>query len=472
MLIVTSSEQMTSSVNINSYGAIKVLLPLHVEGQWVVDSNGARVQLRGAGCDYIAYRRTDTWLPQYVQWMKETGCNVIRLAFTMPITGNWITISQSTYNATLMNATLNLLAQNGIYAILDDHEDAGTAAVQGYEWILPDYEKEWINDWVSIANTFKNNPTIAAYELINEPYGWDISAQNDYAPNSTLVQAYDACISAIRATGDNHIIMCSDGQAPYNFGVGQIYGGTIAYDNSSQISPNVCVDIHAWHHYGLDGANDLWFGDIESSTSAAPYLVASDYISAALALRTRLGCPVFLGEFGAYNYSMSSTDAVGLQQTIEMAEKYGIPWLTWMMDAWVQYAPTFWQTFVNTYLSGPFTSNYVPSSVTLLNLTNANIGTFPALPFNIWTHINTTASKRYMEYGFNRWGVIAISCPQLYPLVFYGPCTLRVQGWGSTQPCWGTITDDIIVTLAAGQTYNAESNVASYGYTVVYAWGG
>ena len=449
---------------------------LHVDGQWIADEIGRRVQLRGAGSDYTAYGGGMSTLGTYVQWMKETGCNVIRLAFVMPNPNStWATTSGTTYDATDMTAILNLLALNGIYAIVDDHEYTATTVLQGWEAILPDYEQEWLNDWVSIANTFKNNPTIAAYELINEPYGWSESPNNDYAPNSTFVQAMDACIQDIRATGDNHIIMASEGYYGYGFTVSGADDPSYHYYlNASQISAytNICVDIHMWHHYGLDGGNDTWFQDIESYNSPVPYLVASEYIAGALALRTKLGCPVFLGEFGAYNYSMSSTDAVGLQQTIEMAEQYGIPWLTWMMDAWIGYAPTFWQTFVNAYLGGAFTSNYVPSNVTAVNLTNDNIGTFPALPFNIWTHINTTASQRYMEYGFNGWGVTMEGVPQNYPVIFFGPCKLRVQVWGNnTAPYWGIITKDYYVNLAAGETWSIGTvQNPVEGVTVVYAW--
>lgn len=462
---------MLSAVNINSYGVIKGLLPLHVEGQWIVDSNGNRVQPRGAGCMYTAYGRTE-WLEQYIHWMKETGCNVIRLGFNVPNPNNkWVTPSGTTpYNVDDMKATLNLLAQNGIYAILDDHEWAGTAAVQGYEWVLPDYEREWIDCWVSIAQTFKNNPTIAAYELENEPYGWIDSPNNDYAPNSTLTQAYYACIQAIRATGDNHIVMCAipEGSSPQFSMTGVLPQANPTFNSSSQILPNMCVDIHDWHNYNPDD----WFKDDESSnTSIVPELVVSEYIADALAYRTMLNCPVFLGEFGTYNYSpnnMDSADIRAVQLDIEMAEQYGLPWLTWDMDAWIQYAPTYWLTFVSTKLGGPFISNYVPSSVAV-NQT-FNMYTFSASPFNIWTYINETASQRYQEYSYNVWGVTDITVPGPNPVVFYGPCTLRVQGWEG-RPDWGNITDNFIVTLSAGQTYDASTNTAQYGYTVVYAWG-
>jgi len=451
MLIVTSSAQMTSSVNISSYGAIKVLLPLHVSGMWIVDANGNRVQLRGAGGDYVAYGNT-AWLQQYIQWMKKTGCNSIRLAFTVPNNGSWSSPSQTQYDPTLMDYVLSLLQQNGLYAILDCHEYYAINDTQGWTSVLPTYEQAWINCWVSIANRYKNNPAIAIYQLANEFVG----------PNATMTRQYFYdCINAIRATGDNHIVMCY-------YWTGEVW------TSPDQILPNMCVDIHGGYNFGhtvFRGGN--WFPEDDISSpnqNIAAELYAScligDYVQNA---RATLGCPVVIGELTFYPpalNNMSAPDVYCDQLVVEMAEQYGIPWIQWELDAWIQYAPTFWTDFVNQKLGGAFTSPYVPDSVPVTQ--TFDMKTFPALPFNIWQHMD--ASQDFINYAYNVKGTnMVYKTEGVYPLSFHGPCTLRVQTWGDeskSQPYWGTVSSDTIITLAANETLDATAQLN----TVIYAW--
>ena len=466
MLIVASSAQMTSFTSISSYGVIKRLDWLRVDGQWIVDENGNRVQLRGAGCVYNAYGRTE-WLQQYAEWMKETGCNGVRLFFEFPDPdGTWsITHPVVWYDATLMNHIISLFAQNGIYVILCDADAYSSSSGTG---ILPTYNQTWINGWVSLANTFKNNPNIAMYELFNEPYG-------DSVVPSVMEPLYISCTSAIRAVGDNHSVMCWAG----------------AFSNSSQILPNMCLDLHNWYAFGnysgefSTGGRNYFPEDSDSSPNQfiAAELDASETIASILEARSTFGCPVTLGEFGVYNYSMSSPDVYNNQLKIQMAEQYGIPWETWMMDGWIQGqygsgGPTFWIDFCNQKLGGAFTSNYVNSSIAwnqTINWETINeafghtgeaFSSFPALPFNIWNNINTTAST----FWCNIWGVtyIIILNQPIVNIVFYGPCMLRVQDWASGGPYWGTVAGDQYINLSTGQTTSI--TIGSYSAVVIYAW--
>ena len=450
MLIVASSAQMTSYVNINSYGAIKVLLPLHVDGQWIVDSNGNRVQLRGSGCDYTDWGDL-AGVQSYITWLKETGCNCIRLAFTVPNNGSWQSPSDTPYDPTTMDEVVNLCVANGIYVILDCHEYYAVEAVQGWTSVLPTYEQAWINCWVNIANQYKNNPTIAMYELANE----------FTAANSTMIrQYYYDCINAIRATGDNHIAMCFD----YATGPA-LSSGT--WTDSSQILPNMCVSIHLSYNFGVTGNQGAnWFPDDSASSpnqNITAELVASTYVANALSTRAILGCPVVLGEFTCYNTTMNTANVYNYQLTIEMAEQYGVPWLAWLLDAWPS---SFWVNFCNQMLGGAFASPYVPSSVPTQS--TFNMSTFSALPFNIWEYMN--ASTSFINFPYEWLGVILVfKSESVYPLSFHGPCTLRVQSWGtpsSSEPYWGTVTNDTIITLASGQTWNATTQID----TVIYAW--
>src|SRR6185295_16406974 len=54
--------------------------------------------------------------------------------------------------------------------ILDRHRPDSSA--QSELWYTPDYsETRWIHDWVMLAQKYKANPTVVAFDLHNEPHG-------------------------------------------------------------------------------------------------------------------------------------------------------------------------------------------------------------------------------------------------------------------------------------------------------------
>ena len=450
MLIVASSAQMTSFKSISSYGVIKRLDWLHVEGQWIVDEDSNRVQLRGAGGDYYAYNGGPKQMAKYLDWLKETGCNVIRLAFCVP--GH--RVAHREYDPVLMDEILDICEQKGIYAVLDAHHYWATKEVQGWDDVLPKYKAEWIQTWVQIATRYKNRSVIAAYELVNEPYG---------SGGKELRDTYYEAIDAIRATGDNHIVVLS---IPERTWIYEADGRETTWSNSSQVPANAAFSIHNWHGYNPDG----WFKDDESGVYNVAELVASEWLATATYYREKLNAPVILGEFGTYNYDFTHPNVREMQLKIQMAEQLGLSWWAWMLDQWNQYAPNFWIDFVNTKLGGAFNTSYISPKVPTYS--GFNKTTFPALPFNLNAKIiNYTRSY---EPGYDRWGVAMIAVPQDNPITFGGPCKLRVQIWGNnTQPYWGTIAKDYYIDIAEGATWTYPS--AEYpleGYTVIYAWEG
>jgi len=441
-----------------------VLSWLHVDGIWIKDEAGNRVQLRGAGGDYYAYGGV-TNLQKFVSWMKQTGCTCIRLAFCVP--GH--RVANTEYDSAKMDYVLNLLEANGLYAILDCHHYWATKEVQGWDDVLPKYKQDWINCWVDIANRYKNRSVIAMYELDNEPYG---------SGGKELRDTYYECIDAIRATGDNHIVCCSAPECTWICEVEGMPYREVTWGDPSQIRPNMTLNIHSWYSYGVSGNQGAnWFpnGNITAEEQQiVAELVASEWVATAAYYRQKLGCPIVLGEFGTYSYDISGPNVKAMQLEIQMAEQLGLPWWAWMLDHWqgddYPYKPNFWTTFVNQFLGGAFTSPYLAPEVPTYS--GFDLHTFPALPFNIWTRIDESQSQRYREPGYNRWGVCMVTVPQNGPVAFFGPCRLRVQVWGgNTQPYWGTIIKDYYLDLAESEYWilGSASNPIE-GYTVVYAW--
>ena len=178
---------------------------------------------------------------------------------------------------------------------------------------------------------------------------------------------------------------------------------------------------------------------------------------------------------------MNSPDVFNNQLEIYLCEQYGISWITWSPDGWIQNqygsgGTTFWPTFVQTMLGGPFTSNYVSSSIPVnqtitLQTMNAAYGTtvqvdssFQAYPFNIW---NGIASATIWGDSLGANNVILVSSISSYMLNSTGG-VYRVQDWSSGAPLWGTVSGDSFITLSNGQTTTV--SMGSYSSVRIFAW--
>jgi len=169
--------------------------------------------------------------------MKSFGFNTVRLSFAFNNSGG---TTHSTLVYSELNQVLTLLDENGLHAVLDLHnwED-----MQGF-FGSPD----WIQSWVDLASHYKNDQTIIAYELFNEPYPstWYSTVQTGGAggPEGTgCLQALAQCVDAIRATGDQHAIVYPD---PY-FIIPSSQITNPNYIPASLKRTNIIITFHCWY---------------------------------------------------------------------------------------------------------------------------------------------------------------------------------------------------------------------------------
>jgi len=133
---------------------------------------------------------------------------------------------------------VDMARRNGLYIILVIYvKDIKTELINADNWLQahattdrgdPESKDFWLNDgdfpikqrsyfiefWREISSRFKDEPAIAAYNLINEPYNkyyeqlpqWATSVP-DHDLHYPLKSLYDLTIAAIRANGDSHIII-------------------------------------------------------------------------------------------------------------------------------------------------------------------------------------------------------------------------------------------------------------------------
>jgi len=246
--------------------------------------------------------------------------------------------------------------QRGIYTIIDMHGVVGgqsTEASTGHAnqnlyWSNGSYQSQTATIWSNIAAHFNGNPGVAAYDLMNEPYG----APND----ATLWSLYNSLYHTIRAADPGHMIVLEGG---YN-GLADLPSPT-AYGWT-----NVIYSAHEYQ-YGSSGSVSGVETGIDNQVN---------YYNS----HQSLNVPDFIGEFNCFS---PGTNPVSVwEYAIQSFDDNNISWSPWAykathgssgsQDSWGLYDPS---------------------------------GSFPVVP-NIASDSSTTISNdwyqnRYVAFGIN-----------------------------------------------------------------------
>jgi len=191
---------------------------------------------------------------------------------------------------------------NGMHLILDLHAAPGG---QGNDlpiadrdpskpslWDSAENRRKTIALWKRLAERYANEPGIGAYDLINEP-NWDFDGPADghgckSTKNAPLWAFYGELIAAVRSVDKRHMIVI-EGNC-----WGNNYGGLEKAPDA-----NLALSFHKY-----------WNRNDEAS------------IASYLALRDRLGVPLWLGESG-------ENSNVWFRDAIRLAERHDIGWAFW-----------------------------------------------------------------------------------------------------------------------------------------------
>jgi endoglucanase len=299
--------------------ALGALPPLHANGTAIVDDQGRPVILHGCNLgnwllnemwmmemwrdgdpkdqwqmeellqqrfgvkekDRLMNLFRENWIgPRDFQTIKSWGFNVVRLPFNCVLLQDEATPDQLRPDAFhWLDRAIDLATRNGIYVILDMHGAPGGQSVdqctghsgQNKLW-EPQNRKRAAFLWGKIAERYRNNPTVAAYDLLNEPY-FNYHEQNDEA----LVGTMDQLIHAIREVDQKHLIFCA----------GSLHGLSMYGPPSSHGWTNVGYTEHFYP--GL-------FGNGQPTIETHSRFLARD-IPAKEALSKQWNTPFLAGEF-------------------------------------------------------------------------------------------------------------------------------------------------------------------------------
>jgi endoglucanase len=274
-----------------------------IAGKNLVDDHGNAVRLTGInwfGLETPNYAPHGLWqrsMDEMLDQIVQLGFNTIRVPFctqlfdagTLP---NGIDFSKNPdlvgkSGPEVLDALVTKATARGLRIILDRHRP--DSAQQSPLWYTTQYsEQRWIADWVMLAQKYKNNPAVVAFDLHNEPHAnatWgdgnmatDWRAAAERAGNAILAVDPDALIivEGIETYGMNG----------YWWG-GNLRGATMA--PVTLTSPNHVI--YSPHDYPASIYPQPWF-------SAPGYPANLPALWDATWGNLAQNAPVLVGEFG------------------------------------------------------------------------------------------------------------------------------------------------------------------------------
>lgn len=266
----------------------------------------AQFQIRGKIEELIGKESTDefydAWLKNHVtradiDSMAAWGFNSVRLPmhynlYTLPIEDEPVSGEQTwlTRGFEMTDSLIEWCKANEMYVILDLH---GAPGGQGNDigisdrdptkpslWQSPKNWDKMVALWKRLAERYKDEPWVGAYDLLNEP-NWDL-------PNGTaLRKLYEEVTDSIRAIGDEHILI--------------IEGNWFANDFTGLTPP--------WDDNMVYGPHKYWSYNNQSDIDYATRLLDYDV-------------PVYFGEAGENSNAW-------FRDAIKLFEENGIGWAWW-----------------------------------------------------------------------------------------------------------------------------------------------
>lgn len=216
---------------------------------------------------------------------------------------------------TRLRTTVNRLTGKGAVVLLDPHNYAryGTALIGSAS--VPN--ADFADFWSRLANEFKGNPNVL-FGLMNEPYDM---------PTEQWVNAANAAIAAIRATGASNLIL-----VPGNAWTGahswtQNWYGTansVAMLNIRDPGNNFAFEVHQYFDSNSSGS---------SETCASATAGAAQLGSFTQWLRAN-GKKGFLGEFAVGNSATCLTALEGVLSYLDANADVYLGWTWWAAGPW------------------------------------------------------------------------------------------------------------------------------------------
>jgi len=321
----------------------------HTSGNQILDSHNCPVRI--AGVNWYGFETPDEiahglWAQSYQEILNEIkadGYNTIRLPYSdqmiqSPIIPQNLTFSSSAgapINESLKgkNAFQDLViivdyaTSIGLKVILDQHRSkAGESASSNGLWYDSIYStKDWVNDWVLLAKTFKGNTGVIGADLHNEPHTpsgmtylqgatWGTGGKNDWRlaaeqAGNAILKINPHWLIFVEGIGENpttDAVNIPTGEKPTGDMNTTWWGGDLELVQKYPVilsAPHQLV--YSAHEYGPVEYQQTWFTSstsyqtLESVWNKEWGYIYKDHIA-----------PVWIGEFGTGNTASDISSTV------------------------------------------------------------------------------------------------------------------------------------------------------------------
>ncbi len=327
---------------------------LHTSGEAIVDESGEQVVLRGTNfggwgimedwfCPFVSPAGEDIMYSKLVErfgtekthelmqlyrsnWITEQdyknvaelGMNVVRLPlwyrnFQSDDNGTWYRTKNGEIDFHELDEAIAMCRKYGLYIIIDmhglpgyqnDYDHCGKSKSMQLFDDTPQGERyrEVSRDlWVTIAKRYKNEPTVAMYDLMNEPLGTNISTEKN--AKQIFWDFSDELYDAVREVDPNHIISMEAIWSPDAIASPDVYGWE-----------NIVYQVHQY--------------DISNPS----YLIKMSEIK-----RAKYNAPFYIGEFYPRGIATFS-------YLLSLYNKRNMSWTTWTYKGagdWAENSPWF-----------------------------------------------------------------------------------------------------------------------------------
>jgi endoglycosylceramidase len=343
---------------------------LSVQGTWIVDSTGTPILLRGV--NYPGYESPNPRIHMesaYANFAK-MGFNVVRLQIS------WAKLEprKGQFDSSLLmwyvDRDILFAKRYGLHIVLDMHQyqwasrfggnGAPDWAVRQYSanelgmrqavsdfWADPSLQDQLVMVWKNIASRYAKEPTIAGYDLLNEP--WVYTSIIPQLNATHIDSFYIKVTEAIRSVDPYHLIFLE----PANMNT-----FNISYDDKIVWAPHFYSWSFAPHYY----PENLTILEADLAAKYQSFVLSSKV-------------PMWIGEFGAFMKDHSAEH--WLEDAKRLFDKYQVGW------AWWAYADPRDQNSIPDCLKNPSTSaTQVPLFIP--TIINQPENRFQIRPFNRW----------------------------------------------------------------------------------------
>lgn len=344
----------------------------------------------------------DTWIQASdLDNLKSYGMNVVRVPLYwedfMYTNG---TMKPDSITFRKLDWLINEAGRRDIYVILDLHGAPGAACPwhscgrEGYNklWSDPTYQDWTVKIWERLATRYNGNPTVAAYDLLNEPLVTMGAAEND-AQIKQKMDFYNRLYKAVRAKDPNHVII-----------IAAFFDWWAAYPPSTYGWTNVMYETHNYNFDKYDDWNainndmDRWLKDMA-------------------AYQASWNVPVFAGEFSFGQNDLYEKWLAGLN-------RLNVSWTNW---AYKVKGGGNWGYFNNNNNPSPnlnsdskevikekwskFSTNYFTPNTAFQNLVKKHTTT---PPFTLTKHsIKAVANGKFVKADLNKGGNVIASADKV-----------------------------------------------------------